>query len=162
MPKIIKLSYQSLIKPLTHIFNLSLTTGIVPNNLKIAKVIPLYKSKEKNLINNYRPVSVLTVFSKILEKLMYKRILNFTIKYGVLYSYQFGFQQNRSTKLALISLIDKITESLDEGNFVLWVFLDFRKAFDLVNHKILLEKLHCYGIRGIALKWICNYLTNRK
>ena len=162
LPKIIKLSYQSLIKPLTHIFNLSLTTGIVPNNLKIAKVIPLYKSKEKNLINNYRPVSVLTVFSKILEKLMYKRILNFTIKHDVLYSYQFGFQQNRSTKLALISLIDKITESLDEGNFVLGVFLDFRKAFDLVNHKILLEKLHCYGIRGIALKWICNYLTNRK
>ena len=73
---------------------------------------------------------------------MYKRILNFTIKHDVLYSYQFGFQQNRSTKLALISLIDKITESLDEGNFVLGVFLDFRKAFDLVNHKILLEKLY--------------------
>ena len=94
-----------------------------------------------SLVYELRPVSVLTVFSKILEKLMYKRILNFTIKHDVLYSYQFGFQQNRSTKLALISLIDKITESLDEGNFVLGVFLDFRKAFDLVNHKILLEKI---------------------
>ena len=160
--KIVKLSYPSFIIPLTYICNLSLSSGIVPNDLKIAKVIPIFKSKERNCINNYRPVSVLPVFSKILERLVYNRLLKFINKHNVLYPNQFGFQANRSTSMALITLIDKITESIDNGNNVLGIFLDFSKAFDTVDHSILIEKLQCYGIRGLALLWIKNYLNNRK
>ena len=160
--KIVKLSYPSFIIPLTYICNLSLSSGIVPNDLKIAKVIPIFKSKKRNCINNYRPVSVLPVFSKNLERLVYNRLLKFINKHNVLYPNQFGFQANHSTSMALITLIDKTTESIDNGNNVLGIFLDFTKAFDTVDHSILNEKLQCYGICGLALLWIKKYLNNRK
>ena len=142
--------------------NLSLAQGIVPLEHKIAKVTPLFKNDNKMYVNNYRPVSVLPLLSKILERLMYNRIITFINKHDILYRYQFGFRQNYSTNLALITLVDKITESLQKGECVLGVFLDFSKAFDTVNHKILLDKLYLYGIRGTALDWITNYLSDRK
>ena len=142
--------------------NLSISNGIVPGDLKIAKIVPIYKAKEKHFVKNYRPVSILPVFSKILEKLMYNRILDFIVKHNILYKFQFGFQTNHSTSHALICLIDKITETLENGDNVVGVFLDFSKAFDTVDHNILLQKLHCYGIRGLALTWVSNYLFNRK
>lgn len=158
---IIKKCYPLFIDTFTHICNISLINGVFPDELKIAKVIPLYKGESKSLVTNYRPVSVLPYFSKILERLMYNRLLNFINKHNVLYKYQFGFRKKYSTSMALIVLLDKISDALQNGEFVLGVFLDFKKAFDTVNHSILCRKLELYGIRGNALNWIKNYLYNR-
>ena len=137
LPKVVKLTYQNFIVPITHVMNLSIINGVVPTELKVAKVVPIYKSGDRRLINNYRPVSVVPYFSKILEKLMYNRISNFIHKHSLLNYYQFGFRQKRSTSHALIVLLDKITAALDNGDIVLGVFLDFSKAFDTVDHQIL-------------------------
>ena len=160
--KVVKNTYRSYISCLTHIFNLSLNRGVFPNELKIARVVPIYKNGDKMSFSNYRPISVLPLFSKILERIMYNRILNFINKHNILYKYQFGFRKNHSTNMALIILIDKILSAINNGNYVLGIFLDFTKAFDTVNYSILLQKLYKYGIRGIAHKWFENYLSNRK
>ena len=149
------------IEPLVHILDLSFSQGVFPMELKIAKVVPLHKSEDKMLLNNYRPVSILPVFSKIFEKLMYNRIIDYIDKQNILYENQFGFRKKHSTNMALIVLIDKILKNLDSGNYVLGLFLDLRKAFDTVNHKILINKMEKYGIRGTVLKWFQSYLHNR-
>ena len=150
------------IHPLTYVANLSLSQGIFPDELKKAKIIPLYKANDPMLFNNYRPISLLPLFSKVLEKLMYNRLIKLINKYKLLYKYQFGFRKDHSTYMALIILIDKITSALDNGEFTIAVLIDFRKAFDTVDHKILLDKLYHYGIRGIALEWFKSYLSNRQ
>ena len=114
------------------------------------------------MFSNYRPVSVLPVFSKLLERLMYNRLLSFINKYKLLYSYQFGFRAEHSPNLAMIFLVDKISNALEKGDYVLGLFLDFSKAFDTVNHDILFIKLEHYGIRGLALEWFRSYLSERK
>ena len=144
LPRVVKSTYQNLIVP-----NLSIINGVVPIELKVAKVVPIYKSDDRRLINNYRPVSVLQCFSKILEKLMYNRIPILIHKHSLLSEYQFGFRQKRSTNQALIVLLDKLTAALDKGDIVLGVFLDFSKAFDTVDHQIFLNKMYKYGIRCI-------------
>ena len=160
--KVIKSSSYTFIEPLVHILNLSLSEGIFPTELKVAKVIPLYKMDDPMLVNNYRPISILPTFSKIFEKLMFNRLNTYIEKQNILYEYQFGFRKNHSTNMALIVLIDKILKKLDNGNFVLGLFLDLSKAFDTVNHKILINKMYKYGIRGTALKWFQSYLFNRR
>ena len=160
--QILKYTLNYFVEPLTHSVNLSLSQGIFPQELKTAKVIPLYKSGDKKLMNNFRPVSVLPVFSKIYERLMYNRLIAFINKHNILYKYQFGFRQNHGTNTALICLMDRIIKSIDSGDIVLGIFLDFSKAFDTVNHKILINKMYKYGARGTAIEWFKSYLTNRK
>ena len=111
--------------------------------------------------STYRPVSVLPVLSKILERLMYNRLILYINRHGLLYEYQFGFQKGKSSHMALITVIHKITEALDQGELVIGIFLDFSKAFGTVDHDILLQKLELYGVENIALKWFDSYLSNR-
>ena len=125
---------------LAHICNLSFQVGVFPAEPKISNVVPIFKSGDEMIFSNYRPVSVLLVFSKLLERLMYNRLLEFINDHKLLYAYQFGFQRGKSTHMALIYLIDKITEALDNGDCVIGIFLDFSKAFDTVDHNILLQK----------------------
>ena len=160
--KIIKTVAKEISEPLSHIFNLTFLNGTIPDPLKIALVTPIFKDNEANKFENYRPISVITCFSKILEKLMHKRLIKFIEKNKILTKHQYGFRESRSTELAIIELTDKVTKAIDKGEYTLGIFIDLSKAFDTINHKILLQKLEHYGIRGIAHLWFKNYLTDRK
>ena len=142
--------------------NLSFEQSVFPKELKIAVIKPLYKAKDPSFFNNYRPISLLSVFSKIIERLMYTRLLNFINKHKILNKLQFGFRNNHSTFMALIILIETLVNALDSGKCAVGIFLDFHKAFDTVNHCILLDKLYCYGIRGTAYEWLVSYLSSRQ
>ena len=120
--------------------NLSLKSGIFPDGMKVAKVIPLFKSGDDELFNNYRPVSLLLQFSKILEKAFKKRLDSFINKYNLLSNSQYRFRNNRSTALAPIDLIENIKSAIDERKVTIGVFIDLKKAFDTINHEILIKK----------------------
>ena len=150
-----------IIHPLRYVCELSLSQGCFPHELKVSKIIPLYKSGDKTLFNNYRPISLLPLFSKVLERLMYDRLYSFLVKYSILYSFQFGFRKAHSTYMALTCMLDKLHNALERGEYAIGIFIDFRKAFDTVDHGILLYKLYHYGVRGAAYDWFCDYLINR-
>ena len=137
--------------PLCELLNFVFKTGKFPDILKTAKVIPAFKKGDPLNCNNYRPISLLSNIGKLIEKLIYKRVYIFLEQNNCLYTHQFGFRIKHSTNHALIQITDKIRNALDENKYISGVFLDFQKAFDIVNHKILFSKLNYYGIRGIAL-----------
>ena len=149
-------------KPLSRLINSSFENGLFPDELKIAKVIPIFKNGDKKDTVNYRPISVQTFFSKIFEKTMYNHLISFIDKENILYKSQFGFRKSHSTNHAIISLVENVNQALDSGKVLVGVFLDLKKAFDTVDHKILIDKLFKYGIRGNILNWFKSYLTNRK
>ena len=159
---IVKQIAPQIVNQLANIFNKSFLTGNVPSKLKIAKVIPLYKTKDPALFSNYKPISLLPFFSKILERLMYNRLYNLLTEDNILSMNQFGFRKNYSTFLALMDLVDNISKNIDDGNYSIGIFLDLSKAFDTINHYILLDKLCRYGIRGVTLNWFKHYLNDRK
>ena len=153
-----------LIKLLSLIVNQSLQTGIFPDNLKIAKVLPIYKGKDldKNLVNNYRPISILPVLSKIFEKIVYNQLLSYFTKNNLFYFSQYGFRPNHSTEFAVLELTDLLYKKLDNNQNPVAIFMDLSKAFDTINHSILLHKLQYYGLSNTELHWFQSYLNDRK
>ncbi len=160
-PEIIKANAALLCDQLVYIFNLSFTQGIFPGQLKRAIVVPIYKSGVRTDPSNYRPISILTVFSKLLEKLFYKRLISFIDSNNVLHYNQFGFRKNKSTSLALANIISNLIHKCNSCLKTVFVLLDLKKAFDFINHDLLLMKLKHYGIRGTPLYWLTSYLTGR-
>ena len=160
--KLLKILTTVLSYPLNYLFNLSFSSGVVPDMIKIARVIPVYKAGCHTVMSNYRPISLLSIFHKLLEKLMYKRLIKFLEKNNILNENQFGFRSNRSTTQAILLIADKIQRAIEDKKISCGIFLDLSKAFDTVDHCILLKKLDYYGIRGIANDWFQSYLSNRK
>ena len=160
-PKLIKLSSESILTPLTHLINASFSSGYYPKLLKYAKVIPIYKGKSPYEVSNYRPISLLPYFNRICEKLMYKRLISFIDENKIIYEHQFGFQKGKSTSQAILDMSTKIVTAIENKELSCCVFLDFAKAFDTVDHHILIKKLDYYSIRGTAQDWFKSYLSNR-
>ena len=148
--------------PLKHIINLSFEEGCFPDMLKVANVCPIYKKKCKKKCENYRPISLLPNLSKLFERAMHSRLYEYLENNHLLYDLQFGFRKKNSTVHALLDIVDKIRENLDNKTFSCGVFIDLEKAFDTVNHNILLQKLQFYGILGKNISWFTSYLSNRK
>ena len=161
--KLLKEILPAILLPLCHIFNLSLQTGFIPERFKIAKVVPVYKSGDKHLFTNYRPISLLSSFSKILEKIVAKQMYAFLYSKNILFKHQYGFRKGHSTSHVLVQFLSKIHEALNKNvpEYTLGIFLDLKKAFDTVDHGILLRKLDHYGFRGVANSWFENYLIGR-
>ena len=159
--RLIKL-IKSEIKPtLTGIFKQSLHTGIFPDKLKIAKVISIYKKGSLNDVSNYRPISLLPSISKIFDNFIFIQLSTYLNEHKLLHDSQYGFRKGHSTELASIELIDRITQDLDKGKIPISIFLDLWKAFNTLDHDILLQKLNHYGIRSVELKLLTNYLRGR-
>ena len=136
--------------------------GYFPNSLKTAKVITIFKEGETDDPGNYRPISITSTISKLIEKLVKKRLLKFLHKHDILSIYQYGYRTNHSTSHAMLNVSENILDNIDKGKNTISIFLDLSKGFDCVNHKILLEKLKFYGIRGLALDFFKSYLTDRQ
>ena len=160
-PRILKLSSEIIAKPLSHIFNLSIRKGWFPNNLKHAKIIPIHKKGSTHDVNNYRPISILPTLSKILERHIASNLARFLEENNLLHVNQSGFRKNHSCETALVALMDEWLSAIDDHHVIGTVLLDLSKAFDMVNHNLLLEKLQLYHCSPLALQWFTSYLSNR-
>lgn len=159
--KLLKLAFPYLANCLLSLINKSFKNGCFPDKLKIAKVIPIFKGGSPDNLINFRPISILPAISKLFERLMYNRMLSFINKYELLSSSQFGFRKNCNTELAMLRTLDFITSSLNAGTPSIGLFVDISKAFDSINHAILLDKLLCLGFRGVVYSWLSSYLSQR-
>ena len=151
----------SIVFPLCHIFNHSIMEGKFPTRMKLAEVIPLYKGKSMDQMVNYRPISLLITLSKLLEKIIYQRIYKYFEDKSILYSSQYGFHNKRSCEQAMCELTGYVLQSKNRSEHSASIYLDLSKAFDTLDHNILLQKLDQYSIRGVAREWIEDYLRNR-
>ena len=152
---------QEIANPLTDLFNKSMSQGKFPKAMKMSEVVPLHKGKSREMPENYRPISLLITISKVLEKLVYKRVYNYLHANGSIYSSQYGFRSNHSTDNAVTELIGEILKNLENKKYTLTIFLDLSKAFDTLEHDVIFKKLGKYGIRGTCLDWFKSYLSDR-
>ena len=141
--------------------NISLHTGVFPDVLKEARVIPIHKGGPSEDPSNYRPIPILPIVSKVIEKHVTKHLFAYLNKYKLLHEAQSDFRKHHSCQTALIKLINNWLSHIDRGNIVAAIFFDLKKAFDIVDHEILLQKLALYGVRGTSLHWFESYLSNR-
>ena len=151
-----------LLTPITLIVKQMFTTGIFPERLKIAKVKPLYKKEDESILSNYRPIFLLPAISIIFEKAIYLQTYEHFCENNIFFPSQYGFRKGHSTEYAGLEVVEKIIEQMDKGNIPVNIYLDLLKAFDTIDHHILLEKLAYYGIRGKSLDLFKSYLSNRK
>ena len=154
----------NLIAPvIAHLVNCSQKSGIFPENGKIARVIPVYKNKgRKDIYGNYRPISLLPMFSKILERLIYNKVFDFLVRYKILFKSQYGYRKGHNTTHATLDFVKAIEDAIEQNEYAIGIFCDLSKAFDTLNHQILLSKLEHYGIRGCEKQWFSSYLSNRR
>ena len=160
-PRLLKIASFEFSENLSKIFNKCIATGTFPDLLKVAKVIPIHKGESTMDVSNYRPISLLPIIGKVFERIIYRRLYLFITRHRILYPKQYGFQKGKSTEQALIDIQSKILDALENNETPCCVLLDFAKAFDTVNHSILLGKLYHYGIRGLPHDLISSYLNNR-
>lgn len=160
--KPIRYIFDLILPYITHILNLCVSTAVFPRKMQIARVTVIFKKGDKNQLGNYRPISILPVFSKLLEKVILRNFLQFEEKHKIITAAQYGFRKHRSTELALLDQREYILNELEHNRIVIGIFLDFSKAFDLLNHTILLRKLERCGFRGHALSLVQSYLMDRK
>ena len=137
-------------------------TGIFPDSLKIAKIIPIIKKGDIEIIENYRPISILPAISKILEKILSLQIHEYFQSKHLYYEHQYGFIKNRSTEHAALELIDRVITEIDKGEIPFNIYIDLSKAFDTLDHAILMDKLYYYGVQGTSLDLLRSYLVKRK
>ena len=136
--------------------------GFFPQIFKTAKVVPIFEAGDKHLVRNYRPISLLSCLSKVLEKVIKNRFINFFEKHEIFYDFQYGFREKRGVMHALLDVIIPVYDAIEHNKFTALLLMDLRKAFDTVSHQILLQKLLHYGIRGPAYCLIESYLSNRQ
>lgn len=150
-----------IIEPLTSIFNQTIRSGIFPDSLKMARVLPVYKKGDKCLLDNYRPISILPALSKIFERLIFNQLIEYLTEHKILFNSQYGFRSGHSTEHAALELVERILTSFSNNDQSLAIFLDLSKAFDSLNHEILISKLKYYGLSTQSLQLISSYFENR-
>ena len=161
-PNLIKSIKHEICKPITLIINQCLKKGIFPDKLQIAKIVSILKSNDETVLNNYRPISVLPSLSKVFEQVIFNQIHEYFDRHNLYYGNQYGFRKGHSTEQAVLKVIDRVTQNLDIGVTPINIYLDLSKAFDTLNHNILLQKLKHYGIHGTALDLFNSYLSGRQ
>jgi retron-type reverse transcriptase len=162
MYSILKKCVQFIKKPLVDICNASFRSGIFPEILKIAIIKLIHKKGNTEEVQNYRPISLLSVFSEIIEKLMYNRLMAFITKNNILNDIQHGFREGKSTETAIHAFLQNIEKAIDKKINLIEIFFYLSKVYDVVDHRILLFKLDAYGVRGLVNRWFKSYLSNQK
>ena len=160
-PRVIRGVAKEISRPLSAFFNYCIREGHYPGCFKVARVVPIYKGEDPTLFSNYRPVSVLPVLSQVFERVLRSRLEGFLESAGVLFPGQYGFRGGHSTTMAVLEMVERVRGAWAKGNAALGVFINLKKAFDTVDHGLLLAKLEHYGVRGDALSLLQSYLEGR-